>query len=42
VIYDRLVELGEQTRAETRRRFKEGERIPEGSRNVGVFWLAVD
>ena len=41
-IYDRLVELGERSRAETRRRFAEGEVIPKGNRDVGVFWLAVD
>jgi hypothetical protein len=36
-----LQEYGRETRAETRRRFAEGETIPEGSRNVGIFWFAV-
>jgi hypothetical protein len=37
-----LLKQGVRKRAETRRRFKEGERIPKGDRNLGVFWLAVD
>src|SRR5205814_7973458 len=40
--YDRLLELGDRTRAETRRRFAEHETIPEGQRDVGIFWLSVD
>jgi hypothetical protein len=42
VIYDRLVELGGNTRAETRRRFEAGEPIPEGHRDVAMFWKAVE
>jgi AAA domain/Bifunctional DNA primase/polymerase, N-terminal len=41
-VYDLLVELGGRTRAETRRRFAEGEPIPEGNRDAGIFWLAVE
>jgi hypothetical protein len=41
-IYDLLVELASRTRADTRRRFENGEPIPEGHRDVGVFWEAVD
>ena len=37
-----LLKQGAQKRAETRRRFKEGEPIPKGDRNLGLFWLAVD
>jgi hypothetical protein len=37
-----LLGRGGQQRAETRRRFKEGEAIPKGHRDVGIFWLAVD
>jgi hypothetical protein len=40
--YDRLVELGGQTRTETRRRFDKGEPIPEGHRDVAIFWAAVE
>ena len=37
-----LLEQGARKRSETRRRFKEGEPIPKGDRNLGLFWLAVD
>jgi len=37
-----LLEQGVRKRAETRRRFKEGEPIPKGDRNIGLFWFAVD
>ena len=40
--YDRLVELGGDTRAETRRRFETGEPIPEGHRDLAIFWHAVE
>jgi putative DNA primase/helicase len=37
-----LQEYGRETRAETRRRFAEGEPIPKGHRDVTIFWEAVD
>jgi hypothetical protein len=37
-----LQEYGRETRAETRRRFAEGEPIPKGDRNIGIFWFAVN
>jgi hypothetical protein len=37
-----LLEHGVRKRAETRRRFAEGEPIPKGDRNVGLFWFAVE
>jgi AAA domain len=37
-----LLKQGVRKRTETRRRFKEGEPIPQGDRNMGLFWLAVD
>jgi len=36
-----LLELAGQARAEARRRFAEGEPIPEGHRDVELFWQAV-
>ena len=41
-IYDLLVQLAAQGRVETRRRFETGEPIPEGHRDVALFWLAVE
>jgi hypothetical protein len=41
-IYDRLVELGGETRAEARKRFATGEPIREGHRDVAIFWHAVE
>jgi hypothetical protein len=41
-VYDLLVELGGRTRAETRRRFDDGGPIPEGHRDVAIFWKAVE
>ena len=35
-VFDLLVELGGRTRAETRRRFSEGEPIPEGKKSVAL------
>jgi hypothetical protein len=37
-----LQEYGRETRAETRRRFAEGEPIPKGHRDVAIFWKAVE
>jgi len=37
-----LLGRGARKRSETRRRFAEGDRIPKGDRNLGLFWLAVD
>jgi AAA domain len=37
-----LQEYGRETRAETRRRFAEGEPIPKGHRDIAIFWEAVD
>jgi replicative DNA helicase len=37
-----LLARGAETRAETRRRFAEGEEIPKGHRDVAIFWVAVD
>jgi hypothetical protein len=37
-----LQEYGRETRAETRRRFAEGEPIPKGHRDIAIFWKAVD
>jgi hypothetical protein len=39
---DALAGLAGEARVETRRRFNAGEPIPEGQRDVGIFWLAVD
>jgi hypothetical protein len=41
-LYAQLRAMGENTKAETRRRFAEGEPIPEGQRHDGIFWHAVD
>jgi hypothetical protein len=41
-LYAQLCAMGESTKAETRRRFAEGEPIPEGQRHDGIFWHAVD
>jgi hypothetical protein len=41
-IYDLLVELGGKTRSETRQRCTAGEAIPEGHRDVAIFWEAVE
>jgi hypothetical protein len=37
-----LLRQGVRKRVETRRRFAEGDEIPKGDRNIGLFWLAVD
>jgi AAA domain len=37
-----LLEQGVRKRAETRRRFAEGDEIPKGDRNIGLFWFSVD
>jgi AAA domain len=37
-----LLRHGVRKRAETRRRFAEGDEIPKGDRNIGIFWFAVD
>jgi hypothetical protein len=37
-----LQEYAREMRAETRRRFAEGEPIPEGHRDVAIFWKAVE
>jgi hypothetical protein len=41
-IYERLVELGGESRAESRRAFKAGEPIPTGERRETVFGLALE
>jgi AAA domain/Primase C terminal 1 (PriCT-1) len=41
VLLAHLQALGAETRSETRRRFEQGEPIPEGHRNIGLFWHAV-
>jgi hypothetical protein len=41
-IYEQIVALDREHRAGVRRLFAEGEPIPKGDRNIGLFWLAVD
>ena len=41
-LYEQLRASATDTKAETRRRFAEGEPIPEGQRDVAIFWLAVE